>query len=329
MTTVNQAVPSPIVGRNRIMLAFSVLLIAALAVLPLGLSRYQLGLAAEVLIYGTLAMSIDILAGFAGRTSLAHGAIFGVSAYVVVYVVSTSGLSPLFGVPLGIVLGVVAATLVAALFSIIAVRTSGVYFLLITLALGMIIWGICLRWTDVTGGENGLRGDLRIGILRDPRIFYWITLAVTTVLAFAMWRLVRSPFGLTLRGIRDSESRMRSLGYDVQAHLFIAFTVSGFFAGAAGVLYAFFNSFVSPTTVALAQSVQGLLMAITGGIGTLFGSFVGSAAILTLQNVVSSYTERWQTALGLTFILVMIFAPNGLVGLLRSLLQPKTHRAEQ
>jgi branched-chain amino acid transport system permease protein len=337
MTTVNQAVPSPIAvaarNRGRAVLAFSVLLIAALAVLPLGLSRYQLGLAAETLIYGTLAMSIDILAGFAGRTSLAHGAIFGVSAYVVVYVISTSGLSPLFGIPLGIplgiVLGVVAATFVAALFSIIAVRTSGVYFLLITLALGMIIWGICLRWTDVTGGENGLRGDLRIGILRDPRIFYWITLAVTTVLSFAMWRLVRSPFGLTLRGIRDSESRMRSLGYDVQAHLFIAFTVSGFFAGAAGVLYAFFNSFVSPTTVALAQSVQGLLMAITGGIGTLFGSFVGSAAILTLQNVVSSYTERWQTALGLTFILVMIFAPNGLVGLLRSLLQPKTHRAEQ
>jgi branched-chain amino acid transport system permease protein len=268
-------------------------------------------------------MSIDILAGFAGRTSLAHGAIFGVAAYVVVYVVSTLGLSPV----LAIALAVGAATLLAALFALIAVRTSGVYFLLITLALGMIIWGICLRWTDVTGGENGLRGDLRIGILRDPRAFYWITLAVTAILSFAMWRLVRSPFGLTLRGIRDSESRMRSLGYNVQAHLFVGFMVSGFFAGAAGVLYAFFNSFVSPTTVALAQSVQGLLMAITGGIGTLFGSFIGAAAILTLQNVVSSYTERWQTALGLTFILVMIFAPHGLVGLLRSLLPSRAHRA--
>jgi branched-chain amino acid transport system permease protein len=193
----------------------------------------------------------------------------------------------------------------------------------------MIIWGICLRWTDVTGGENGLRGDLRIGILRDPRAFYWITLAVTAFLSFAMRRLVRSPFGLTLRGIRDSESRMRSLGYNVQAHLFVGFTVSGFFAGAAGVLYAFFNSFVSPTTVALAQSVQGLLMAITGGIGTLFGSFIGSAAILMLQNVVSSYTERWQTALGLTFILVMIFAPHGFVGLLRALVPSRAHRAGQ
>jgi branched-chain amino acid transport system permease protein len=332
MMTLNQVAPSPLASasrnRTRALLVFAAFLVAAAAVLPLGLSRYHLGLATEVLIYGTLAMSIDILAGFAGRTSLAHGAIFGVSAYVVVYVVSTSGLPPLLGVALGVALGILAATLLAALFSLIAVRTSGVYFLLITLALGMIIWGICLRWTDVTGGENGLRGDLRIGLLRDPRAFYWIALAITAVLSFAMWRLVRSPFGLTLRGIRDSESRMRSLGYDVHAHLFVAFTASGFFAGAAGVLYAFFNSFVSPTTVALAQSVQGLLMAITGGVGTLFGSFIGSAAILTLQNVVSSYTERWQTALGLTFILVMIFAPNGLIGLMRSLLPSNTDRAE-
>ena len=318
MTTLEtNASTFPVTRQRRSILLLVPVLLLALAVLPLGLSRYHLGLATEMLIYGTLAMSIDILAGFAGRTSLAHGAIFGVSAYVVVYVVSELGLSPI----LGAILGVIAATLIAALFSLVAIRTSGVYFLLITLALGMIIWGICLRWTDVTGGENGLRGDLRVGILANPRAFYWITLAVAAALSLAMWRLVQSPFGLTLRGIRDSESRMLSLGYSVQTHLFIGFTVSGFFAGAAGVLYAFFNSFVSPTTVALAQSVQGLLMAITGGIGTLFGSFIGAAAILTLQNVVSSYTERWQTVLGLTFILVMIFAPQGLIGLLRSLVQ--------
>lgn len=291
-------------------------LLCALAMLPFGLSKYQLGLATEMLIYGTLAMSIDMLAGYTGRTSLAHGAIFGISAYVVVYAISHAALNPV----LGVALGVAAATLTAALFAVIAVRTSGVYFLLITLALGMIIWGICLRWTDVTGGENGLRADLRIGILRDYKTFYWVTLVSTALLSLAMWRLVRSPFGLTLRGIRDSDSRMRSLGYDVHFHLFLGFTISGFFAGTAGALYAFFNSFVSPTTVALEQSVQGLLMAITGGIGTLFGGFLGSATILTLQNVVSSYTERWQTVLGITFILVMIFAPQGLIGLFRTLL---------
>jgi branched-chain amino acid transport system permease protein len=293
-----------------------VLILAVLIALPFALTRYQVGLASEILIYGILAMSIDILAGFAGRTSLAHGALFGVSAYVVLYSVSTLGLSPV----LGVLLGVLAATATAALFALVAARTAGVYFLLLTLALGMIVWGICLRWTDVTGGENGLRGNLRVGSLRDYAVFYWVVLGCAAAASLAMWRLVRSPFGLTLRGIRDSESRMRSLGYNVYLHLVVGFTISGLFAGLAGALYAFFNSFVSPTTVALTQSVQGLLMAITGGIGTLFGAFIGSATILMLENVVSSYTERWQTVLGLTFIFVMIFAPEGIVGKLGALL---------
>ncbi len=296
--------------------AVVVLILAVLVALPFALTRYQVGLASEILIYGILAMSIDVLAGFAGRTSLAHGALFGVSAYVVLYAVSTLGLSPVVGV----LLGVLAATATAALFALVAARTAGVYFLLLTLALGMIVWGICLRWTDVTGGENGLRGNLRVGSLRDYAVFYWVVLACAVAASFAMWRLVRSPFGLTLRGIRDSESRMRSLGYNVYLHLVVGFTISGLFAGVAGALYAFFNSFVSPTTVALTQSVQGLLMAITGGVGTLFGAFIGSATILMLENVVSSYTERWQTVLGLTFIFVMIFAPEGIVGKLGALL---------
>jgi branched-chain amino acid transport system permease protein len=124
---------------------------------------------------------------------------------------------------------------------------------------------------------------------------------------------------LTLRGIRDSEQRMRSLGYDVSLHLFVGFTVSGFFAGAAGALYAFFNNFVSPTTVSLSQSVEGLLMTIVGGVGTLFGAFVGAAAVIYLENVVSLYTERWPTILGITFVAIMIFAPEGILGKLQAL----------
>jgi branched-chain amino acid transport system permease protein len=166
----------------------------------------------------------------------------------------------------------------------------------------------------VTGGENGLRGSIRPPLLVPHRNFYWAVLAVAAPVSIAMWRFARSPFGLTLRGIRDSESRMRSLGYDVTLHLFIGFTASGFFAGVAGVMYAFFNNFVSPSTVALAQSVEALLMAIVGGIGTLFGAFVGAATVILLQNTVSMYTERWPTALGLVFIIVMIFAPEGIVG---------------
>src|SRR5262249_14873986 len=162
-------------------------------------------------------MSIDLLAGFAGRTSLCHGAIFGAAAYVVLYWTTSLG-NPLWS---GLLLGVVAATLLAAIFAVLAIRTSGVYFLLLTLALGMIVWGVCLRWTGVTGGENGLRGAGRPDIIASQTRFYYIVLTAAVASALAMWRFVRSPFGLSLRGIRDSESRMRSLGYNVPLHLFL------------------------------------------------------------------------------------------------------------
>jgi branched-chain amino acid transport system permease protein len=145
-------------------------------------------------------------------------------------------------------------------------------------------------------------------------------------MALAMWRFVNSPFGLTLKGIRESETRMKALGYNVPLHVFIGFVVSGFFAGMAGILYAFYNSFVSPSTVELKQSVAGLLMAIVGGVGTLFGSLIGSAVIISLENVVSLYTERWSMVLGLMFIFTMIFAPEGLVGKARQLIARRQAR---
>lgn len=288
-------------------------------VLPLMVSSYQMSIANEILIFALLAMSIDILAGYAGRTSLGHGALFGISTYVVIYWTSVYGGSAW----VGCLLGVVVATLAAAVFAMLAVRVSGVYFLLLTLALGMIVWGVCLRWTSITGGENGIRGVGRPDLIASPTAFYYVTLVVVLLMTFLIWRFVRSPFGLTLRGIRDSESRMRSLGYGTSVHMFVAFTVTGFFAGVAGALYALFNNFVSPSTVQLSQSVEGLLMAIIGGVGTLFGSFIGAAAIILLENFVSAYTARWQMVLGLMFIVTMIFAPQGILGTLRWLLSRK------
>ena len=286
--------------------------LAALATAPWLLPSYHLGIASEILVFSILAMSIALLAGQAGRTPLCHGAIFGTSTYVVI-LAAASG-APIWAACL---YGVLAAGGLSVVFGVIAVRTSGVYFLLITLALGLIIWGICLRWTGVTGGENGLRGDLRQGWLADPRLLYWLILGVGAVLTFCMWRLVRSPFGLTLRAIRDSPSRMAALGHDVTLHLFAGFVVSGLFAGAAGALYALFNDFVSPTTVALPQSVEGLLMAIVGGVGSLLGGLVGAFVLIAVEQFVSAYTERWLSVLGLIAIAIMIFAPQGLLGLLK------------
>lgn len=288
--------------------------VVLLALVPALMPGYFTSLATLTLIYALLAMSVDILAGYAGRTPLCHGAIFGTATYVVMYYVTTAGGNSWLALPLGLA----AALAVSFIFAALAVRTSGVYFLLLTLALGMIVWGVCLRWTSVTGGENGLRGNSRPEILTDPIVFYYFVLAVGLAASFVMWRFVQSPFGLTLKGIRESESRMRSLGYNTTQHLLIGFLFSGLMAGLSGVLYAYFNSFVSPSTVALAQSVKGLLMVIIGGVGTLFGGIVGAAVIIGLENVVSSVTERWSMVLGGLFVLTMIFAPHGIVGLLRS-----------
>ena len=290
-----------------------VLILVIFGALPLVVSSYQMSIANEILIFALLAMSIDVLAGYAGRTSLGHGALFGISTYVVIYWTSVYGGSAWVGCALGIV----AATLLACVFAAFAVRVSGVYFLLLTLALGMIVWGVCLRWTSVTGGENGIRGIGRPELIASPAAFYYATLGVVLLMTFLIWRFVRSPFGLTLRGIRDSESRMRSLGYGTAVHMFVAFTITGFFAGVAGALYALLNNFVRRSPVQLSPSVAGLLMAIIGGIGTLFGFFIGAAAIILLENFVSEYTARWQMVLGFMFIGTMIFAPEGILGTLR------------
>ena len=286
-----------------------------LVVLPFLFPGYKTSIATEIMIFAVLAMSIDILAGHSGRTPLCHGAIFGVATYVVLYYVTVAGGS----VWVGSLLGILAGVLVAMIFALLAIRTSGVYFILLTLALGMVVWGVCLRWTSVTGGENGIRGTVRPEWLADQVSLYYFVAVCFVILTYGMWRFVNSPFGLTLKGIRESESRMRTLGYDVSTHLFIGFTVSGFFAGVAGALYAFFNSFVSPSTVALAQSVEGLLMAIVGGAGSLLGSIIGSALVISLENAVSLYTERWLMVLGFMFIITMLFAPQGIVGAVKSL----------
>ncbi len=285
----------------------------ALVVAPLGLQPYPKLLLTEILIFGLFAASIDLLAGVAGRTSLGHGALFGTAAYVVAWCQLSMGLDPWAAA----LCGVLGAAFLALIFGLLAVRTAGVYFLLLTLALGMVVWGVAHRWVSVTGAESGLRGIVRPEFIQGNDEFYWFVLVVVSIAFMLLRALVHSQFGLALRAIRESPQRMRTLGYNVPLTLALAFLVSGTAAGVAGVLGVFLNSFVSPSSVALSQSVKGLLMAILGGIGTLWGGFVGAAVMIVLENTVSFYTERWAMVLGALFVLTMLFAPNGLLGLWR------------
>jgi branched-chain amino acid transport system permease protein len=203
---------------------------------------------------------------------------------------------------------------VALLFGLIAVRASGVFFLMITLAEGMIVWGIAQRWTTVTGGDNGLTGIDRPPFALEYWTFYYLTLAIVLVCTVLIALIVHSPFGLSLKGIRESEGRMGPLGYNVMMHKLVAFTVAGACAGVAGLLLAMYNSFYSPAAVHIKASADGLLMSILGGIGTLTGAFVGSAIYVVVTNYVSGFLDRWPTLLGLIFVLTILFARDGLVG---------------
>ncbi len=296
-------------------------ILAGLAVLPAIVKTYYLHLLTLTFCYGIMAMSLDLLVGYTGLSSFGHAAYFGVAGYTVGVLATRFGWGfwPAAGT------GIAAAALTAAVFGLLAIRALGAYFLIITLALGQVVWGLAYRWVSMTGGDNGLRGiprpllgfGLNLGRIQE---FYYFALVVTAVAAGLMYLLVRSPFGLSLRGIRESESRMRVLGYDTFLHKYLIFVIAGLFSGVAGALYVYYNSFVSPTDVNLVASANALLMVILGGTGTLLGSLVGSALLVFLQNLLSGITQRWLTVLGVILVLSVMYAPRGIVGAGRTIL---------
>lgn len=299
-----------------IKIAGFVVVVAFLVAAPNLLNSFYLRVLTEALIFGLLAMSIDILVGYTGLPTLGQAGIFGVSAYVVGYLTVRTGQPMYVAFPAG----VLGALLVSIVFGVMAIRTSGIYFLMITLAQGMIVWGIAFRWTSVTGAENGIRSIHRPEVIGDYWQYYYVVLTAFALLSALMYRIVNSPFGLTLQGIRESESRMWTLGYNVLLHKLLGFMVAGFFAGIAGAFYVYHNNFVGPTAVEFARSAEGLLMTILGGVGTLFGPAIGSAVIIFTRNQISLYTDRWPMVMGAIFVATILLAPDGLVGGTRRLL---------
>ena len=294
------------------------LTILVLAVLPYLLSNYYLGLVIEILIFAVFAMSLDLLIGYTGMASLGHAAYFGVGAYSVGLLAIKLHWSVWSALPAALIV----VALVAALFGLLALRTRGSYFLMITLALSQVAWGIAFGWRSLTGGDDGLpnlpRPELLAGwSLTGDRPFYFFVLLLVGIGVFLLARVATSPFGFALRGIRESETRMQALGYDVWRYKFAAFVVAAVFAGLAGALYAYYNRFVSPDYLGVFRSAEVLLMVILGGAGTLVGPAIGAAVIVLLENVISAYTERWLIVIGIIYILVALFAPNGIIGFVR------------
>ncbi|MBV9970615.1 MAG: branched-chain amino acid ABC transporter permease [Xanthobacteraceae bacterium] len=293
-----------------------VLLLAALAVaasLPAWVGNtYYINIASQVLLFAVFALALNVLVGYGGLVSLGHAGLFAVAGYTTALMLQAGHGH------FAAALAAIALTMaMAAAFAVLALRATGIGFLMITLALGQILWGIAYRWANLTNGDNGINVTTRPtpfgASLAGATPFYYATLVVFLLALASMTLLVRSPFGASLCGTRDQPRRMTALGYNVWLIRFLAFLLSGFWSGMAGILFVYYNQFISPQVAALQTSAEVLLMVISGGSATLAGPVVGAAIVVITKNVVSAYIVRWNMVLGIIFVIIITFMPEGLV----------------
>jgi branched-chain amino acid transport system permease protein len=299
--------------------------LAALAAVPLWVpGTFYVNIASQILLYAIFALGVNVLAGYGGLVSLGHAGLFGIAAYTGAKILVAGGGHLAAAAALAV------TVCAAAVFAVLALRGTGLGFVMITVALGQIVWGIAYRWISLTNGDNGVSISGRpspFGLsLAAPKSFYWATFVVFLLALLSMAVFVASPFGAALRGTRDQPRRMTALGYNVWMIRLVAFLFSGFWTGVAGLLYLYYNQFVSPQAVALTASAEALLMVISGGTGTLLGPVVGAGLVVVVKNVASAYIERWNFVLGAIFVLIVVFMPDGLVPGLARLARRSTAR---
>jgi branched-chain amino acid transport system permease protein len=293
-------------------------ILAVLALLfPYILPKFQLRMINEIIILVLFTMTWKMMLNEGGMFSFGHAAYFGLGAYgSVLGWIHIQGLSFLNGVLLG---GLVAG-LVGAILGAFLVRMSGTYFALLTFAFNQLIWAIAWKWRDVTGGDDGLgrfpKPDL-LGIsMNDPANFYYVSLIIIGICLFICWYFVKTPLGNVLMSIKSNEERAKFIGFNVQASKIIFLTLLGFFAGISGALFAQFQEFISTSTIDMGMSTNVLFMAFIGGIGYFWGPAVGSGVFVYLSEYLSSFTDRWEFFFGLIFVSIVIFAPQGIVGII-------------
>jgi branched-chain amino acid transport system permease protein len=285
----------------------------ALATLPHWMQGiYYINVASQILFSAIFALGLNVIAGYGGLVSLGHAGLFGIAAYTTGYMLEAG-----FGHPGAILSALILGMASMAVFAVLSLRASGIGFIMITLALGQIIWGLAYRWISITNGDNGINLHGRpepFGIaLTSPDAFYYTTLVVFVASFAAVTVFVRSPLGAALMGTRDQPRRMTALGYHVWAIRFWACMFSGLLTTISAILFVYYQQFISPQALDLTASAEVLLMVISGGAGTLFGPIVGAALVVVVKNVVSGFIERWNFLLGAIFVAIVILMPEGLV----------------
>jgi len=294
--------------------AAGIVALLTLLMLPFLMTDYPRALVSEIFIFAILAMSLDLLLGFTGLMSLGHAAFFGLGAYSVAILGAQFGINAW----LGLAAGVAIAGCGAAVIGFFCVRTGGIPFLMLTLALSQLVFAVALKWRDVTGGSDGLAIAERPSFfgydLSSSLAMYFMTLSFFVLAYWGLRRLLNAPLGHAFVGIRENEQRMMAIGYPTRFYKLLSFTISGAIAGLAGGLYAIFNGFISADAVYWTASGDILIMTMLGGAGTLIGPAIGTAIFLLMKNVVSSYSEHWLSIIGIIFICCVMFFPGGLWG---------------
>lgn len=279
-------------------------------------------LAIRVVVLALAAMALNFLLGFTGVLSFGQAAYFGLGAYGAAMTIKF--LVP--STPLAIVVGVLVGTVAAAVIGWLIKSLRGTYFAMVTIAFGQVFYFITFRWNAVTGGDDGLTGWTRqplhlgfttIDILHNDKAFYFLVLALFALAVGAMALLLRSPLGRTLIAIRENERRARFLGVPVERHIWLSFVISGAFCALAGSLYALLSNFTDPRSLHWTLSGNFVIMAVLGGMRSFWGPLVGAAVFVVLQDYLSSHTENWMSFIGLFFVLVVLFFPRGVLGILR------------
>jgi branched-chain amino acid transport system permease protein len=303
---------------SRVKVVGVVAALAAITLIVPNTNSFVILLTTRALAFSILVMSLDILLGYAGLASLGQAAYLAVGGYLTAILATKYQFGLGWDFWLVVLFGILFGAGLAAVFGLLAIRATGVYFLMITLALGQCVWGLAYRWNSLTGGDNGinLRQRPKFGIdLADEVTFFYVVLGVFAVSLLVMFTLVRSPFGRSLVGIRERELRMKILGYNTWLHKYVAFIIAGAFGGLSGVLWAHTAGIVSPVNAELPTSVDALLMAVLGGSGTLVGGVIGTFIVFFLREWLSTVVPWWQYALGAVYVLTILFLPTGLIGI--------------
>ena len=289
----------------------------ALLALPFGLTDFWIFITVEVLAFALYAVSFNVLLGYCGMLSFGHAAFFGVGGYTAALVVKQSGLSPALAfacLPPAAMFVSAAAALIIGFFS---VRRAGIYFAMLTFAFQMLLYAIALKATPLTGGDDGLTGLKPPGLFAQPLAYYYFALLMTAASLYVLHRIVRSPFGYTLRALRANAVRVQSLGIDVRAHRLAAFVLSGAFAGLAGAIFALSNGNVFPGWLDWTASATPVVMAVLGGTASFLGPALGAAVYVVLEVLISGRTEYWSLAMGIIIVILVLLMPEGLTGLWR------------